>query len=41
MEKRRAGIKKIANQWSEALHVQIFNMWRADVFARASTSAAA
>ena len=41
MEKRRAGIKKIANQWSEALRVQIFNMWRADVFARASTSAAA
>lgn len=39
--KRRARIKKIANQWSEALRVQIFNMCRADVFAKAATSAAA
>lgn len=35
------GIKKIANQWSEALRVQIFNMCGADVFARAAASAVA
>ena len=39
--KRRAGIKKIANQWSEALRVQIFNMCRADVFVRAAACASA